>query len=105
MSEMRISSDAPLASSSTRSVPEHSGFPPDKTTLSRLAPAPQDVGKAFYKLGDFLKNALLELHILATGTDTAAAAQARPAFATAEASHAAQSASAFLQLHETPLTR
>jgi hypothetical protein len=101
MSEMRISSEAPLPSSPTRSVPD-SGFPSDKTTASRLAPASQDVSKAFYQLGDFLKNALLELHILATGADTAATAQARPAFATAEASHAAQSASAFLQLHEAP---
>lgn len=102
MSEMRISSEAPLPSSPTRSAPEISGFPSDKITVSRLAPASQDVSKAFYKLGDFLKNALLELHILATGAEIAAAAQARPAFATAEASHAAQSASAFLQLHEAP---
>lgn len=100
MSDMRISSEASFSASFARSVHEKTTLQPGKVIAPRMVQTPHEMGKALHKLGDFLKNALLELRALATGSETPSAEQAKPVYATSEAAHAAQSASEFLRLHE-----
>jgi len=74
-----------------------------KVHAPRLVQTPQEMAQTLHKLGDFLKNALLEIHTLAFGpleSPLKLAPNEAPAFSSREAAQAAQAADDFLLLHE-----